>query len=52
MFRSLDVIIKQALEHFKKNIQVALLESISNFLHNIFKISAFIFKYIQNFKCR
>jgi hypothetical protein len=35
MFRPCDVIIRLALEHFKTNTQIALLEMGSHFLHSV-----------------
>ena len=39
MFRPLEVIIRLALEHFKMNIQIALLEIRSHFLLNAFNVN-------------
>jgi len=43
MFRPPDVFIRLALECFMRNIPTALLEMGSHFLHNMFKISDFLF---------
>jgi hypothetical protein len=47
MLRPWEVIIRLALEHFKRNIQITLLEMRSYFLHNSSKFV--FFKYIQTF---
>jgi hypothetical protein len=43
MLRPRDVIIRLALEHFKRIHKLHLMETISHFLHNIFTIIAFLF---------
>jgi hypothetical protein len=43
MFRPREVFIRLALEHFTRNIPIALLEMRSHFLHNMFTISNFLF---------
>jgi hypothetical protein len=43
MFQPREFIIRLALEHFKGIYKRPLLENISNFLRNIFTISAFLF---------
>jgi hypothetical protein len=43
MFRPGEVVIRQALQHFKRNAQTALLEMRANFSHNTLIIFGFIF---------
>jgi len=50
MFRSREFFIRVALEYFKRNIPIALLEMRSHFLHNMFTISDFLFNTFKLFK--
>jgi hypothetical protein len=55
MFRPCEVMIRLSLEHFKRNIQIALLETRSHFLHNIYATSVFLcnsFKLLMSIKYR
>ena len=49
MFRPRKAVIRLALEHFKSNISIALLEIRSHFLHNMFTISVFLFNTFKLF---
>ena len=50
MFRLREVIIRLLLEHFKRNIQIALLEMRSRFLHNAFivNVCTYVCMYVYN----
>ena len=49
MFRPREVFIRLALEHFKRNITIALLEMRSHFVRNMFTISDFLFNTFKLF---